>query len=88
MHVAHGETWVRKLSQDPKQKGAVQQALDFWFPKVNKIFGKAGTESNQRYRQFKLKQRDNHEIRIVWYDEIKPILESYGLKLPDISVIE
>jgi ring-1,2-phenylacetyl-CoA epoxidase subunit PaaA len=88
MHVKHGETWVRRLSQDPKQKDAVQKALDFWFPKVNKIFGKAGTESNQRYRQLKLKQRDNHEVRIVWYEEIKPILESYGLKVPDMSVIE
>jgi ring-1,2-phenylacetyl-CoA epoxidase subunit PaaA len=88
MHVAHGETWVRKLTQDPKQKADVQRALDFWFPKVNKIFGKVGTQSNQRYRHFKLKQRDNQDIREVWYKEIQPLLESYGLKVPDMSVVE
>jgi len=88
MHVKHGETWVRKLTDDPKQKEDMQKALDFWFPKANKIFGKAGTESNQRFRHFRLKQRDNHEIREIWYQEIKPLLESYGLKVPDISVVE
>ncbi len=88
MHVKHGETWVRKLARDPKEKAAVQQALDFWFPKVNKIFGKGGTDTNKRYRHFKLKQRDNQEVRVSWYQEIKPLLESYELKVPDISVVE
>ena len=88
MHVKHGETWVRKLALDPKQKADVQRSLDFWFPKVNKIFGKSGTQTNQRYRYFKLKQRDNQEIRDVWYEEITPLLSSYGLKVPDISLVE
>jgi ring-1,2-phenylacetyl-CoA epoxidase subunit PaaA len=87
MHVKHGETWVRKLSQDPQTKADVQRALDFWFPKVNKVFGKEGTESNRAFRQFKLKQRDNHDVREAWYNEIKPLLDSYGLKVPDISVV-
>ncbi len=88
MHVKHGETWVRKLANDPNQKPKVQEALDFWFPKVNKVFGKPGTDSNDVFRKFKLKQRDNHEVRQVWYKEIKELLESYGLTVPDISVIE
>ncbi len=88
MHVKHGETWVSKLAKDPEQKANIQKALDFWFPKVNKVFGKGGTQSNQRYRHFKLKQRDNQEVRVSWYDEIKPLLESYGLKAPDINVVE
>jgi len=87
MHVKHGETWVRKLSQDPQTKADVQRALDFWFPKVNKVFGKEGTESNRAFRQFKLKQRDNHDVREAWYNEMKPLLDSYGLKVPDISVV-
>ncbi len=88
MHVKHGETWVSKLTKDPTQKADVQRALDFWFPKVNKVFGKSATESNQRYRHFKLKQRDNQEVRVSWYQEIKPLLESYGLKVADINVVE
>jgi len=88
MHVKHGETWVRKLAQDPEQKPAVQKALDFWFPKVNKVFGKSGTESNKTFQKFKLKQRDNHDVRLAWYNEMKPLLESYGLKVPGIDLVE
>lgn len=88
MHVKHGETWVRKLSQDAKEKPSVQRALDFWFPKVNKVFGKGATDSNKIYQKFKLKQRDNHEVRQVWYNEIKPLLESYGLTVPAIDLVE
>ncbi len=88
MHVKHGETWVKRLTQDAPNQAKIQVALDFWFPKVNKVFGKGGTESNRIYQNFKLKQRDNHEVREAWYQEIKPLLESYGLKLPSIDVVE
>ncbi|PWU00583.1 MAG: hypothetical protein C5B53_03865 [Candidatus Melainabacteria bacterium] len=88
MHVKHGETWVRKLSQESGEKPAVQKALDFWFPKVNKVFGKSGTDTNKVYQKFKLKQRDNHDVRLAWYNEMKPLLESYGLTVPGIDVVE
>jgi ring-1,2-phenylacetyl-CoA epoxidase subunit PaaA len=88
MHVKHGETWVRKLAADPATKADVQRALDFWFPKVNKVFGKADTESNKEYQKFKLKQRDNHDVRVSWYEEMTPLLEGYGLVVPAITVVE
>lgn len=88
MHVKHGETWVRKLSADLETRPEVQKALDFWFPKVNKVFGKGGTDSNKKFQLYKLKQRDNQDVRESWYNECKPLLESYGLKMPDITVIE
>lgn len=88
MHVKHGETWVRKLAADAATRADVQRALDFWFPKVNKVFGKGDTESNKTYQKFKLKQRDNHEVRESWYNEMLPLLESYGLVVPAITVVE
>ena len=88
MHVAHGEHWVKRLGQDEKTRADVQRALEFWFPKVNKVFGKAGTETNKIFQKYKLKQRDNNEVRQAWYDEIKPLLEGYGLKMPGIEIIE
>ena len=49
MHVKHGETWVSKLCRRSlKRKADVQSVLDFWFPKVNKIFGKESHKSNKR----------------------------------------
>lgn len=88
MHVKHGETWVKRLSLDDATRPEVQRALDFWFPKVNKVFGKADTETNRTFQKFKLKQRDNHDVRESWFAECKPLLESYGLTMPDISVVE
>lgn len=88
MHVRHGEFWVKKLAEEADTKAEIQQALDFWFPKVNRIFGKQGSRSNQTFQKFKLKQRDNHDVRESWYNEMKPILEGYGLVLPSLDVIE
>ncbi len=88
MHVAHGEHWVKRLSADVTTRPEVQTALDFWFPKVNKVFGKSATETNKTFQLYKLKQRDNHEVREAWYVEIKPLLEGYGLTVPGIDVIQ
>lgn len=88
MHVRHGETWVRKLALDPATKSEIQKALEFWFPKVNKVFGKSGTNSNQKFQTYKLKQRDNNVVRKIWYDECKELLDSYGLQIPSIDCME
>lgn len=88
MHVRHGEHWVKKYAETPEKKPEIQKALDFWFPKVNRVFGKSSSQTNKTFQKFKLKQRDNHDVRQAWYDEMKPILEGYGLKVPGIDVVE
>ena len=88
MHVRHGEHWVKKLAASPETKAEIQKSLDFWFPKVNRIFGKSGSPSNREFQHFKLKQRDNQDVRQTWYDDSKPLLESYGLKVPAVDHIE
>jgi ring-1,2-phenylacetyl-CoA epoxidase subunit PaaA len=88
MHVKHGETWVKKLAADLETRPEIQRALDFWFPKVNKVYGKSGTDSNKLFQKLKLKQRDNHEVREAWYEETHKLLDSYGLKVPSIDVVE
>jgi ring-1,2-phenylacetyl-CoA epoxidase subunit PaaA len=88
MHVRHGEHWVKKMAISPESKAEIQTALEFWFPKVNRVFGKQGSQTNKDFQKFRLKQRDNHEVRLAWYDEIKPLLESYGLKVPSVDVVD
>ncbi len=88
MHVAHGEHWVKKLSASETTRPDVQKSLDFWFPKVNKIFGKPHTDTNKTFQKLKLKQRDNHEVRLSWYKEILPLLEGYGLTVPAVETVE
>ena len=88
MHVRHGEHWVKKLAGSPETLHEIQTALDFWFPKVNRVFGKANSKTNQDFQKFRLKQRDNHEVRVAWYDEMKPLLEGYGLVVPGVDVVD
>jgi len=88
MHVRHGEHWVKKLAGSPETRQEIQTALDFWFPKVNRVFGKGGSKTNKDFQHFKLKQRDNHDVREAWYNEIKLLLEGYGLKVAGIDVVD
>lgn len=88
MHVRHGEHWVKKLASSPDTLPEIQKALEFWFPRVNRVFGKAGSKTNQDFQKFGLKQRDNHEVRESWYVEMKPLLESYGLTVPAIDCVD
>lgn len=87
MHVRHGEHWVKRLAENEETRAEIQKALDFWFPKTNKIFGKPNSKSNQEFRRFRLKQRDNQDVRESWYNEMKPLLESYGLTVPSLELI-
>jgi 1,2-phenylacetyl-CoA epoxidase catalytic subunit len=76
------------MAADAATKPEIQAALDFWFPKVNKIFGKPNTDSNKTFRKLKIKQRDNQEVRESWFNEIKLLLDSYGMTCPSIDLIE
>jgi 1,2-phenylacetyl-CoA epoxidase catalytic subunit len=46
------------------------------------IFGRPKTSRNALYRKLGLKQRDNDEVRQAFADEVKPLVEACGLKLP------
>jgi ring-1,2-phenylacetyl-CoA epoxidase subunit PaaA len=88
MHVAHGENWAKKLAGDPGSRAPGARSLEFWFPRVNKVFGKANTASNQVFRSYRLKQRDNQEVRKCWYEEIAGLLDSYGLQAPAMDAVQ
>ncbi len=87
MHVKHGETWVKRMAANAETKAEIQTALDFWFPMVNKVFGKANTDTNKTFQKFKIKQRDNQDVRLSWYNEIKALFDSYGMVCPPIDLI-
>ncbi|MCX7834928.1 MAG: phenylacetate-CoA oxygenase subunit PaaI [bacterium] len=84
MHVGHGEMWVEKFAkQSPETKEEIQIALNTWYPRTMNIFGKSNSKKNAEYRKFKLKLRDNGEVRETYKQEVKVLVEDYGLELPD-----
>jgi ring-1,2-phenylacetyl-CoA epoxidase subunit PaaA len=82
MHMAHGDQWTKKLSEDPKTHGELQAAFDKWYPRTMNIFGRAHSPKNAIYRKYGLKKRDNDEVRQAFAADIKAKSDKFGLKVP------
>jgi len=50
------------------------------------MFGPSGSKRSERYRYWGLKRRSNEQARQNYIDEVNPILETMGLKVPDPNV--
>jgi ring-1,2-phenylacetyl-CoA epoxidase subunit PaaA len=82
MHMAHGDQWTKKLSEDPKTHDDLQKAFDKWYPRTMNIFGRAHSPKNVLYRKYGLKKRDNDEVRQAFAADIKSKSDKFGLKVP------
>jgi 1,2-phenylacetyl-CoA epoxidase catalytic subunit len=47
------------------------------------IFGRARSPKNQVYRWFRLKLRDNDEVREAFATEVAELCEKFGLSVPE-----
>jgi len=83
MHIRHGELWVQRLAGDPATREEAQRALDTWFVRTMNIFGRPGTAKNAIYRKYRLKLRDNDEVRRTFATEVKAKAEAVGLSVPE-----
>ena len=46
------------------------------------IFGRPGSPKNQVYRTYRLKLRDNDEVRSAFATEVKDLCDGFGLSVP------
>jgi ring-1,2-phenylacetyl-CoA epoxidase subunit PaaA len=83
MHIRHGELWVKRLADDPTTRGEAQEALDKWYVRTMNIFGRPGSARNARYRTYRLKARDNDEVRRAFSEEVGRLAAAVGLSVPD-----
>lgn len=88
MHMAHGDSWVKRLAEDPKTRVPLQEALDRWYPRTMNIFGRANSPKNKLYRKLGLKKRDNDEVRQAFAKEIREKCSALGLRVPDWQPVE
>ncbi len=82
MHIRHGELWVQRLAGDPATRPEAQAALDKWFVRTMNIFGRPGSARNAVYRKFRLKARDNDEVRQAFAKEVTGLAAAAGLSVP------
>jgi ring-1,2-phenylacetyl-CoA epoxidase subunit PaaA len=82
-HIRHGEFWVTKLAGDPATRDEAQATLDKWYIRTMNIFGRPGSARNAVYRQYRLKLRDNDEVRQAFADEVRDKAQAVGLTVPE-----
>ncbi len=83
MHIRHGELWVERLAGDPTTRTEAQAALDKWYVRTMNIFGRPGSLKNALYRKYRLKARDNDEVRRAFAREVTGLAASFGLTVPE-----
>jgi ring-1,2-phenylacetyl-CoA epoxidase subunit PaaA len=82
-HIRHGEYWVKRLSEDGATHDEAQATFAKWYIRTMNIFGRPGSPRNVRYRAFRLKLRDNDEVRQAFATEIAELCEKFGLRVPE-----
>lgn len=82
-HIAHGDSWVKRLAQDPAKHDAAQGALNKWFIRTMNIFGRPNSPKNKVYREIGLKKRDNHDVRLAFAQEVADRCKENGLQVPE-----
>ncbi|HKB26539.1 MAG TPA: Phenylacetic acid catabolic protein [Methylomirabilota bacterium] len=81
-HIRHGEHWVQKLAGDPATHAEAQATFQKWYIRTMNIFGRPGSPKNEVYRRYRLKLRDNDEVRQAFAREVKELCEKFGLAVP------
>ena len=82
-HIRHGEFWVKKLSEDAATHDEAQTTFNKWYIRTMNIFGRPGSAKNALYRKFRLKARDNDEVRQAFAAEVTGLAEAVGLRVPE-----
>ncbi len=83
MHMAHGDQWTQRLSEDSKTHAGLQKALDKWYPRTMNIFGRKDSPKNAIYRKLGLKKRDNEEVRQAFAKDVAGLCAKFRLRVPD-----
>jgi ring-1,2-phenylacetyl-CoA epoxidase subunit PaaA len=82
-HIRHGEFWVKRLAEDAKTHDDAQATLNKWYIRTMNIFGRPGSAKNVLYRKYRLKLRDNDEVRQAFAREVAEKAGAVGLTLPE-----
>lgn len=82
-HIRHGEHWVKKLAEDPATHAEAQTTFARWYVRTMNIFGRPNSPKNQLYRRYRLKVRDNDEVRRAFAAEVADLAAKVGLAVPD-----
>ncbi len=82
-HLRHGETWMRKINEQPGGHQVLQRAVDWMFPLTMEWFGLPDElKKHTEQIEYGFKGSTNDQLRQTWMSTGIPFLESLGLDLP------
>ena len=82
-HIAHGLRILDSLCQTEEGKAEVQKSLDKMYPRCLDMFGVTGSKRSEQYVQWGIKKRSNEKARTEYREEVRKVIEQFGLKEPD-----
>jgi ring-1,2-phenylacetyl-CoA epoxidase subunit PaaA len=84
-HAQFGKDFCTELCKTDDGRREVQQAIDDYAPYLPQFFGGAGSKNNEIYRKYGLKERKNEEMREDFLNRARAVVESLGLRFPEIA---
>ncbi|MFQ5399249.1 MAG: Phenylacetic acid catabolic protein [Anaerolineae bacterium] len=82
-HLRHGETWMRKINEQPGGHEKLQRAIDWMFPLTVEWFGLPDElKRHTEQIEYGFKGSTNDELRQTWMSTAVPFLDSLGLDFP------
>ncbi len=82
-HLRHGETWMRKINEQPGGHEALQRAVDWMFPLTMEWFGLPDAlKKHTEQIEYGFKGSTNDELRQIWMSTGVPFLRSLDLAVP------
>jgi ring-1,2-phenylacetyl-CoA epoxidase subunit PaaA len=82
-HIRHGEHWVKRLAGEETTHDEAQATFGKWYIRTMNIFGRPGSAKNALYRKYRLKLRDNDEVRRSFAEEVRDKATGAGLCVPE-----
>ena len=82
-HLRHGETWMRKINEQPGGHAKLQRAVDWMLPLTLEWFGLPDTlKRHAEQIEYGFKGSTNDELRQIWMGTAIPFLQELHLDVP------
>ena len=82
-HLRHGETWMRKINEQPSGHERLQRAVDWMFPLTVEWFGLPDSHKKHSIQiDYGFKGYTNDQLRQNWMRTAVPFLHSLNLEVP------
>jgi ring-1,2-phenylacetyl-CoA epoxidase subunit PaaA len=82
-HLRHGETWMRKIVEEPGGRERLQRAVDWMFPLTVEWFGLPDAlKKHTEQLNYGFKGSSNDSLRQTWMSTAVPLCEELSLRVP------